>query len=115
MFVPIGGIEQWITVTGSDRSNPVVLNLHGGPGAVATPFAEAMFGDWYEDFTVVQWDQRGAGRTYAKTGPEIQATMTMERMVQDGIEVAEFLQQHLGKEKIILTGGSWGSLLGLNR
>jgi pimeloyl-ACP methyl ester carboxylesterase len=113
MFVPIGGIEQWITITGDDLNNPLVLNLHGGPGAVASPFSDAMFGDWYPDFVVVQWDQRGAGRTYTRTGPRIQSTMTIDRIVQDGIEVAEFVRQHLGKDKVILTGGSWGSVVGI--
>ncbi len=62
---------------------------------------------------MVEWDQRGAGRTYGKTGPSIEPTMTMERMSEDGIEVAQYLAHHLGKSKIILTGGSWGSVLGV--
>ena len=112
-FVRIGGIEQWITINGEDRNNPVLLNLHGGPGVAATPFADAMFAGWERYFTLVQWDQRGAGRTYAKTGPSIEPTMTMDRMVQDGIEVVEYLRQHLQVPKIVLTGGSWGSFLGV--
>jgi predicted alpha/beta-fold hydrolase len=84
MFIPIGGIEQWITIKGDDRNNPVVLFLHGGPGDAWSPFADAMFAGWEKDFTLVQWDQRGAGRTYGKTGPSIEPTMTIERMVQDG-------------------------------
>jgi pimeloyl-ACP methyl ester carboxylesterase len=112
-FVPIGGIDQWITIKGSDTANPVILYLHGGPGDAASPFAESVFAGWEKDFTLVQWDQRGAGRTYGKTGPSVEATMTMERMTQDGIEVAEYLTRHLSKTKIILTGGSWGSILGI--
>jgi pimeloyl-ACP methyl ester carboxylesterase len=113
MFVQIGGIDQWITIKGNDRSNPVVLFLHGGPGDAWSPIADAWFGGWEKDFTLVQWDQRGAGRTYGKSGPAIEATMTVERMVQDGIEVAEFLTKHLHKKKIIIEGGSWGSVLGI--
>ena len=113
MFVRIGGIDQWITIKGNDRNNPVVLFLHGGPGDAWSPFADAMFGGLERDFTVVQWDQRGAGRTYGKSGPSIAPTMTVERMVQDGIEVAKFLTRHLDKKKIILVGGSWGSILGI--
>jgi pimeloyl-ACP methyl ester carboxylesterase len=102
MFVRIGDIDQWITITGDDRNNPVVLFLHGGPGDAWSPFADAMFAGWEKDFTLVQWDQRGAGRTYGKSGPSIEATMTVERMAQDGVEVAEFLTRELHKKKIII-------------
>jgi pimeloyl-ACP methyl ester carboxylesterase len=113
-FVQIGGIDQWITIKGGDRDNPVVLFLHGGPGDALSPFADAMFGAWEKDFTLVQWDQRGAGRTYGKNGPAIEPTMTVERMRDDGIEIVEFLAKHLDKKKIIIVGGSWGSILGIH-
>jgi pimeloyl-ACP methyl ester carboxylesterase len=113
MFVQIGGIPQWITIKGDDRNNPVVLFLHGGPGDALSPFADAMYAGWEKDFTLVQWDQRGAGRTYGKSGPSIESTMTVERMAEDGIEVAQFLTKHLHKQKIIIYGGSWGSILGI--
>jgi pimeloyl-ACP methyl ester carboxylesterase len=99
MFVQIGGIPQWITIKGDDRNNPVLLFLHGGPGDALSPLADAMYAGWEKDFTLVQWDQRGAGRTYSKNGPSIEPTMTVERMAQDGIEVAEFLTKHLHKKK----------------
>jgi len=114
MFVRIGGIDQWITIRGADRNNPVVLFLHGGPGDAWSPLADAMFQGWEKDLTLVQWDQRGAGRTYGKSGPSIEPTMTVERMAQDGVEVAEFLTKHLDKKKIIIVGGSWGSILGIH-
>ncbi|MGD1106872.1 MAG: alpha/beta hydrolase [Terracidiphilus sp.] len=113
MFVRIGGIDQWITIKGENPDNPVVLFLHGGPGDALTPFADAMYSGWEKDFTLVQWDQRGAGRTYGKSGTSVEPTMTVERMVQDGIEVTEFLVKHLHKKKIIILGGSWGSILGI--
>ena len=114
MFVTIGGIDQWLTIKGEDRNNPVVLFLHGGPGDALSPFADALYAGWEKDFTLVQWDQRGAGRTYSKNGPSIEPTMTVERMTQDGVEVAEFLTKHLHKRKIIIVGGSWGSILGIS-
>jgi len=113
MYVTIGGIDQWITIKGDDRSNPAILFLHGGPGDAASPFADSYYPGWEKDFTLVQWDQRGAGRTFAKTGESVAPTMTVERMTEDGIEVTEYLKRHLHKKKIILTGGSWGSILGI--
>ena len=113
VYLKVGGIYQWIDVRSNDRRNPIVLFLHGGPGTPYSPFAESMFAGWERDYTIAQWDQRGAGRTFTKNGPGIEPTMTMERMVADGIEVSEFLAQHLGQKKIILAGGSWGSFLGM--
>lgn len=111
MFVRIGGIDQWITIHGSDRNKPVVLFLHGGPGNTISPFADSMFAGLSQDLTLVQWDQRGAGRTFGRNPPT--GPVSIERMVEDGVEVAEFLRSHLDKRKIILVGGSWGSILGV--
>ena len=112
-YVPIGGIEQWVTIRGQDRANPVLLFVHGGPGDVTNPWSFAIFAPWEKYFTVVQWDERGAGRTFRKTGPAVGPTMKLDRMVQDGIELSEYLRKHLQKDKIIVAGHSFGSILGL--
>jgi pimeloyl-ACP methyl ester carboxylesterase len=112
-YVTIGGIEQWVTIRGEDRGNPVLLFLHGGPGDVTNPWTFAFFAPWEKYFTVVQWDQRGAGRTLRKTGKAIASTMTVARMTQDGIELAEYLRKHLSKDKIIVVGHSFGTILEL--
>lgn len=70
-YVRIGGIEQWVTIHGQDRDNPVLLFLHGGPGDVTSPWSYALFAPWERHFTVVQWDERGSGRTLGKNGPGI--------------------------------------------
>jgi len=111
-YVEIGGIEQWITIRGQDRNNPVLLFLHGGPGDATNPWGYAAFPTWLKYFTVVQWDQRGAGKTFGRNGAASASTITPDRMVQDGIELVEWLKQKLHKEKIVLVGHSWGSVLG---
>ena len=72
----IGGIEQWITIRGDDRNNPALLFLHGGPGDVTNPWAFAFFTPWEKYFTVVQWDQRGAGRTLRTSGRAVAFLVT---------------------------------------
>ncbi|HKV03530.1 MAG TPA: alpha/beta hydrolase [Candidatus Acidoferrales bacterium] len=112
-FVTLGGIEQWVTIRGQDRDNPVLLFLHGGPGDVTNPWTFAIFAPWEQHFTVVQWDQRGAGRTLRTNGPAIGDTITEDRLVQDGIELAAYLRKHLGKDRIIIVAHSFGSILGI--
>jgi pimeloyl-ACP methyl ester carboxylesterase len=112
LFARIGGIDQWIQIRGESRDNPVVLILHGGPGFSYIPFTET-FRSWEKHFTVVQWDQRGAGRTFGRNGKAGGGELTIERMSQDGVEVAEFVRKRLGKERVILLAHSWGTILGV--
>jgi len=60
-FARIGGIDQWISIRGQSRSNPAVLLLHQGGGQAQSSFPRNVFFSWTRDFTVVRWDQRGAG------------------------------------------------------
>ena len=83
-YVAIGGIQQWVTIRGEDRKNPVVLFLHGGPGDATNPWAYAAFRPWHKYFTVVQWDQRGAARTLGGNARSLVETITIDRMAQDG-------------------------------
>jgi pimeloyl-ACP methyl ester carboxylesterase len=116
-FVRIGGIDQWIGIEGRDLQNPVILYLHGGPAEAQSPFMKE-FVPWEQDFTVVNWDQRGSGRTYGKNGPSTPGMSTpdraLDRLCQDTREVAEYLCKRLSKKKLILVGQSWGAELGLH-
>lgn len=112
--VRIGGIDQWVSIRGNDRRNPVLLMLHGGPGWVAMPTSWYFQRGWEEYFTVVQWDQRGAGKTCVANDPAQAApTMTRERMIADSEEMVAWLRKEFGKDKIFVMGQSWGSYLGL--
>lgn len=113
-LVEIGGIRQWVTIKGQDCANPVVLIVHGGPGNPNTPFADQAFGSWTKDFTIVQWDQRGSGKTFAASPPAEGERLTVEGLARDGVEVALHATERLGKKKVILMGGSWGSALAVH-
>ncbi|QSQ17424.1 alpha/beta fold hydrolase [Myxococcus landrumensis] len=113
--VRIGGIDQWVSVRSRDLRNPVLLVLHGGPGWVAMPTSWYVAHGWDEFFTVIQWDQRGAGKTYAANdSAAVTPTLTVERMHADTEEVVRWARKTFGKEKLFVLGHSWGSILGLN-
>lgn len=113
--VTLGGARQVVNVRGADRDNPILVFVHGGPGAVEMPFAWAFQRPWEDVFTVVQYDQRGAGRSYPLNDPATLApTMTPERYRDDAIELIELLQKRYGKKKVVLMGHSWGSIVGLS-
>jgi len=112
--VEIGGIRQWISVRGRDRRNPILLFIHGGPASTELPVSWIYQSGWEDYFTVVQWDQRGAGKTYVANDPQVVGpTIGAERMVSDGEELVRWLREHYGKRKIFVLGHSWGTILGL--
>jgi pimeloyl-ACP methyl ester carboxylesterase len=111
-MVTIGGEPQYIRIRSQDLDNPVIVDLHGGPGGAQSGFSYRMIKPWTEYFTVVEWDQRGAGKSDDRS-EALKATMSFERMIADAIEVIEYTKQRLGVEKVILVGHSWGSILGL--
>jgi pimeloyl-ACP methyl ester carboxylesterase len=113
--VGIGGIRQWITVRGRDRRNPILLVIHGGPAAPELPNRYLFEAPWLDYFTVVEWDQRGAGKTYALNDPaKVAPTLTKARMVEDAEELTAWLRATYGKPKIFVMGHSWGTVLGLS-
>lgn len=111
MFVEIHGLPQWVTIRGSDRGNPALLILHGTGFALSAmaPF----FVPWEQHFTIAQWDQPGAGATYAKNGAAGMDAGGTEGITRDGIAVTEFIRQRLGVEKIVLLAISGGTIIGL--
>jgi len=112
--VQIGGIPQWISVRGRDSRNPILLFIHGGPASTERPVSWLYQSGWEDYFTVVQWDQRGAGKTYVANDPAVvEPTIALERMVADGEDMVAWLRSHYGKRKIFVLGHSWGSIMGL--
>lgn len=109
--ITLGGVAQWIQIRGADANNPVLLVLHGGPGFAMIPWTELYQRPELErNFVVVNWDQRGAGKSYS---PELTAAdMTVARLVGDTLELTELLRNRFHQDKIFLTGHSWGSAVG---
>ncbi len=102
VFVEINGIPQWLTFRGSDCRNPALLILSGAGAALSrmAPF----FAPWEQEFTLVQWDQPGAGATQAKNGEAGTGPLTLDRITADAIAVPEFVRNISRAEKIAVLG-----------
>jgi hypothetical protein len=90
--VEIGGIQQWISVRGNDPHNPILLYLHGGPGAPMMPESWTYQRPWEDFFTVVQWDQRGSGKAFASAHRKITQPFSVDRIVADAEELIQYLR-----------------------
>jgi pimeloyl-ACP methyl ester carboxylesterase len=112
-FMTLGGIPQWVTVRGRDLDNPLLLVLHGGPGFAMSQSRLRAFPGWDERFTVVNWDQRGAGRTFGRNRKAGSGELTLGRFVVDGVELAQELKRRFPGRPLILLGWSWGSVIGV--
>lgn len=112
-MVEIGGIQQALYIRGQNPDNPVILFLHGGPGNSMMPFLHLFQYEWENDFTVVHWDQRNVGKTYLANNPQVVfQTMNAKRVLEDVHEVTAYIKKQLNKDKIIILGHSWGTVLG---
>ena len=109
--VVINGIKQGMFIKSKNVNHPVLLFVHGGPGMPEYWLTQRYPTGLEDDFTVVWWEQRGAGLSY---NPDIPPeSMTAEQFVADTIEVTNYLRQRFGKEKIFLMAHSWGSYIGI--
>lgn len=108
--VRLGGVDQWILIRGTERTTPLILKIHGGPGQaeMATVGTNAAL---EQDFVVVEWDQRGAGKSAAAQAPT--SAMTLDHIADDAVELTRLLLHRFHKPKLILVGHDWGSVVGL--
>lgn len=107
--VRLGGLEQWIQIRGADRSKPILLFLHSGPGVPEMPFSHVNAA-LERDFVVVHWDQRGAGKSYSFWTAE--NSMTIDQFISDTHELSHFLLERFGGSRLFLVAHSWGSIVG---
>jgi pimeloyl-ACP methyl ester carboxylesterase len=109
--VELGGLRQWISIRGSDVNHPILLFLHGGPGSANIAKIRMQSPELEDHFVVVNWDQRGSGKTGSLSWQR--PGLTLERLRADTHELVLYLRDRFGGRKIYLLGFSWGTVLGL--
>ena len=107
----LGGIDQWVLTRGESVANPPLVMLHGGPGFSETHFFRRFNAPLEKDFTVVYWDQRGAGKSFDRAIPR--SSMTTEQFIADLDDLVDATRDRLGKERVAIFGHSWGTALGV--
>jgi pimeloyl-ACP methyl ester carboxylesterase len=109
--VSIGGIRQYMLVRGNQVENPILLYIHGGPGKCEMPLQRIYNSELEEYFTVITWDQRGAGKTNRLIGDV--KDFSIKAYLSDTNEVIQYIKKRFNRERIFLVGHSWGALLGI--
>jgi pimeloyl-ACP methyl ester carboxylesterase len=109
-YVRLGGVAQWVMIRGASAASPPLILLHGGPGLSESTLFRHHNAALERCFTVVHWDQRGAGKSFDPAAPR--AALTVERLVDDLGELVEHVGARLGHARVVLLGHSWGSALG---
>lgn len=110
--VILGGLEQAIQIKGVDKSNPLLLVIHGGPGCSEMGISATYQFSWEEKYTVVNWDQRFVGKTALLSGSEAKGSFSMRDIMEDAHELCLYLLKEFNKEKLIVLGHSWGTVIG---
>lgn len=111
IWVDINGLKQGMFIQSRDPNNPVLLFMHGGPGMPEYFLTEQYPTGLENNFTMVWWDQRGAGLSYSPNIPP--ETMTVEQYIADAIAVTNYLRERFHQDKIYLMAQSGGSFFAI--
>ncbi len=111
--ITLGDLKQWIFIRGVDQNNPILLFLHGGPGAPLLGMSSSRKYDaeLIQHFTVVHWDQRGTGKSFKPDVPI--DSMTLDRFVEDCNELIDYLRNRFRTQKVFIVAHSGGTMIGI--
>jgi pimeloyl-ACP methyl ester carboxylesterase len=107
-YVEIGGIKQCVVIRSYNTDNPILLYVHGGPGTPELPLLRKFNSELEKHFTLVYWEQRGTGKSF---NSKLFKNLQIDDFVNDGIELTNYLLKRFNKEKLIIMGHSWGTII----
>jgi len=110
-YIKINGSEQCVLIRSQDTRHPILLFLHGGPGMPMMYMAHDFQRPLEKNYTVVQWDRRGAGKTYSRNKPEA-SRMNVRQLIDDAYALIDTLRNRYHHDKVVLVGHSFGTYLG---
>ncbi|GAB3769432.1 alpha/beta fold hydrolase [Microlunatus parietis] len=109
-IVELGDSPQVVSLRGRDRRNPVLIMVHGGPGTSLSATSWMWQRPLEESLTIIQYDQRGAGRSFRHDDPDrLRDALSLDHCAWDTIELAELITAEFGIEQVLLAGHSWGT------
>lgn len=107
--INLNGVPQFISIRAEKENAPLLLYLHGGPGDAALPLVMKYNKMLEQQFTLVVWEQRGAGKSYYK----FDGNITIDVFLADLHTLVKHLLSRFHQHSLYLLGHSWGSILGL--
>jgi L-proline amide hydrolase len=107
----INGAEHGIMIRGNDINNPILIFVHGGPGAPEMPYVRKYQDILEKHFTVVHYDQRGAGKSFRFF--EDYSELSVELLIEDLLELTDYIKDKLQQEEVLLVGHSFGTTVGI--
>ena len=109
--IEINGSKHEVMIRGNDKNNPVVIFVHGGPGCPETHYVRKYQDLLEQNFTIVQYNQRGSGKSYHFS--EDYSNLSINLLVDDLLALTDYVRNELKTDQIILAGHSFGTMVGI--
>lgn len=110
IYIDIDGMKQYIQIRGENTENPVMIFIHGGPASPMSYVSSYYQKELESELTIINYDQRGCGRTYYANYCNVNSDIDL--LVNDLNVIVEYAKERFGKENVIITGHSWGTVIG---
>ncbi|HBW34063.1 alpha/beta fold hydrolase [Desulfosporosinus sp. BICA1-9] len=109
--IEINGSKHEVMIRGNDKNNPVLIFVHGGPGCPEIYYVRKYQDLLEQNFTIVRYDQRGAGKSYQFS--EDYSDLSIKLLVDDLLALTDYVSKELETDDIILAGHSFGTIVGI--